>query len=224
MATTRTDLRLRIGGPGYCGDLVGNSIAEVHMTYMPDDKNDAINDAIRLADWRFPRHITNENFICSPGTYVYAIASASVSPAIDRFKKIDKLEYAGVSASAGFQPFNRSWYDVRDENGTLKLQLNKIPSVITSVSTRALRITYQARPSVLLGDASTLDPDDDTFTNFICARAAGLLFERAVDKAPDNEKALLENNAIRFHNEANQLAAPVGTVLAPAPKKGGKVA
>lgn len=211
MATNRKDLRIRLGGPGYCGDLVGDSTNEVHAAFPPDDKNDAINDAVRLSDWRFPRRLTHEGFFITSGNYTYPISSASVSPAIDRVAGIDALEYNSGASTAGWQRFDPNWWFVRDENGTLKLQLNRLPMTSTT-----LRIIYRARPLTLTADTSTLDPDDTTFTNFICAKAAGLLFERLSGKIQDNESVKWANEAVRYHNEANAIAAPPGM----APPKG----
>jgi hypothetical protein len=177
MATTRKDLRLRIGGPGYCGDLVGDSTNEIHAAFPPDDKNDAINDAILLSHNKWLRHIENEALTIVVDTYRYRIDNLTVP--VDRTLGIDDVWYH-ESGEAEYYRVDPNTWSVADSAGMLYLEFDTEGLPATGCIPR---LHYRARPSTLSADTSTLTPDETTFSDFICAKATGLLFQQKVNLA-----------------------------------------
>ncbi len=173
--TTRKDLRQRIGGIGFCGDMTGDANYEDHRIFSIPDKNNAINEAMRQSGLRWARRVEDTSLTLAATTFTYALANLTVT--VDRFRGLDEVLYntGGTGTGTPFQALDKKWWKVRDANGTLTLQLSYVPVA------GGLRLVYRVAPSVFTADSSTggtLDPDDVDFANYICLRATAMLFDR----------------------------------------------
>lgn len=269
MTTTRRDLRQRIGGVGYCGDMftstaTGGSTStlidtthtepddvfnyaeivildgtaagdyrtvsswvnstsiytpdrnftstgpaaadtyELHRVFSATQKNAAISQAILDAKWHWARRNEDESITMVSGTYTYSLAA--VTPAIDRYKGIDRLLYNTGATLTGYpyEEIDKDFWRVRDDNGTLTLQfLIDVPN-----PGRVLRLEYRIRPSVLTDDTTALDPDIEEFSEWICARATALLWR---DKSLRSSEVQARDEALQksalFQQQAERIMA-----------------
>lgn len=168
--TTRKDLRIRLGGFGFVGDFVGDSVNEVHTLFPPLDKNDAINEAITQSQERWMRHVEDESVTVSTDTYRYALGGLSTS--VDRTLGLDDIWQHTSGDSDWYRVDPNAWH-IADAAGSLYLEFDVkgLPA-----NSQILRLQYRAYPPTLSADTSTLAPDETAFADFICAKAAALLF------------------------------------------------
>ncbi len=168
---TRLDIRLRVAGVGYCNDFTGDDTMEVHRVFPREDKNVAINEAIRSAGATWMIRLEDEAITVSSSTYTYALTALAV--AVDPVFGIDALLYDTDSSSTGF-PFKEipnSFYQVRENLGVPTLQFLREPPINNQV----VRVVYRVRPGILTTEASGLTPDDQTFCDYVAAKATALL-------------------------------------------------
>lgn len=176
-----------------------NSIAsdveyEAHSIFSADDKNEAINEAILSAELRWPNYTENSSLTMTTGTFEYSLAS--FNPAIERLFGIDEILYQETAGKPYVHLDNR-WWKVRDNGGTLTLVLHKIP-----VNGANMRVRYRARPNILNSDSDVLDVESKTFYNYICLKAASILFGNRALKNPDSHWAF---NANLFNQMAQNI-------------------
>ncbi len=207
MSTTRKDIRQRIGGVEFCGDMLGDSAYEEHQIWSILDKNNAINAAVLASGMRFPRVIQNTSLTLTASTYTYALANLTV--AVDRFWGIDKIEYDSGSTETGYPYIElpREEWGILDNNATLTLQLLDLPT-----TGETIRLTYRARPAVFTADSSTggvLDPDQQDFYNYICYKATSMLFMK---KSAETE--LDKTDRVYWKTRADEMNRQAEWVLA----------
>lgn len=192
---------------------------EIHRVFAADDKDDAISEAIRESDRRFCRIIEDTSVSLSTNTWGYSISSLAIP--IDRLHGIDRVEYAlgGSGTLPPFQTLKPDWWNIRDNNGVLTLQLGRLPQSIQLPC--VARLTYRVRPSTLTSDTSALDPDDTAFVEYICMTAAGLLFNRKAQLGDEREGEANEEEAMEFQTRAERWLQPTGAlpIMSPVKKK-----
>lgn len=108
-------------------------------------------------------------------------ASIGVCPDMDRYKRIDHIYYdTGLSGTGPpWSLWDDDYWEVRDDNGQVFLQLNTYPPQVN----KHARLIYRARPAQLSADTGTLDPDVEPFAAYVCARATAILCQlRSIDE------------------------------------------
>ncbi len=160
---------------------------EVHRLFTFERKNTAINEAIRLAKWRWARRIEDTTLTMTAGTYLYALSSLVVP--VSRFQGVDEVMYDSGATGTGapYETLDKRWWEIRDSNAALYLQIKKITS-----PAHIMRLVYKAQPGELSSDTDVLDPDVHEFYDFVCFKATALLFEERIinDDQPDKWRAL----------------------------------
>ncbi len=150
-----------------------NTTFEVHRLFSPTQKHEAIKAAIRQSKTRWARPVEDETITMLDNTYIYSLANTTV--AVDPVWLIDRVLYDTGDTTTGypFEELPASQWEVRDVNGVLTLQLyGEVPN-----SGYKFRLVYRARPVALTDDTTGLNPDIEAFAEFICAKAAQMLFE-----------------------------------------------
>jgi hypothetical protein len=154
---------------------------EVHRKWHPYDKNNAINEAIRAGGTRWTRYIENTTLTLATNTYTYSLASLAVQ--VDPILELDAVQYDTGASGTGtpYGGIDVSYQLVRNNAGTLTLQL------MTEVPRNAatLRLTYRVRPSQLAADSDLLAPQDEAFYNYVCYKAAAILFRARSQNEPE---------------------------------------
>ncbi len=204
--TTRKDLRQRIGSVGYCADMLGDSVYERHRIFSILDKNNAINEAMRLSGLRWARRVEDTSLTLAATTFTYALANLTVT--VDRFRGLDEVLYNTGATGTGppYQALSKDFWYVRDANATLTLQLTYLP-----VTTGTLRLVYRVAPSAFTADSSTggtLDPDDVNFADYICLKATALLFDKQAIRDEKNRN-YWAGQAQMFHQRADAISYQV---------------
>lgn len=147
---------------------------EIHRIFGVSEKNDAINEALRQAKFRFPRYIENTSLTLASTTYTYSLASLTVE--VDQYEGIDVVEYDNDNAGTGYSwtPLSPEDWRIVYPSGVQTLQLLIDPPIIGN----SLRLKYRARPALFTADTSTggeLNPDHPGLAAFVCAKASELL-------------------------------------------------
>lgn len=182
---------------------------ELHRLFSYSDKNNAINSAIRAAGTRWVRNVIDSVVITlDASTYRYDLDDLT-DP--DPILSIDRIEYQDGSSDEPFVEIPPSYWRIEqdDVNGKFFLQFNADTPIKDNADTR---IYHRVRPSVLSSDSSTLSPFDDSFYNYICAKAAAMLFRARAQVQPDNgweERAnMMEEMAGLFYAQDRPLPKP----------------
>jgi hypothetical protein len=210
----------------FTAQVVANTTYEMHRIYPANGigsglgKNQAINEAIRLAGNLWSEYVEDETLSFLSNTYLYDISALSVP--VDREWLIDKVEYDPNLGLVGYEwrgIDDDLWY-VRNISGTLKLQFREqftIPAVGWKI-----RLTYRKRPPVLASDSATLTPNSDSFFHWVCFKATELLFRDYARTRNEDAKGILYQQADAMQTEANRYVEnqaqerPKGKVILPA--------
>ncbi len=80
---------------------------EVHRTFSAMDKNNAINQAILDAKWRWPRNLMAETIPMAANTYRYALANTTLTNSITSSTVPGNGETITVGSTANFPPGGR---------------------------------------------------------------------------------------------------------------------
>jgi hypothetical protein len=154
---------------------------EVHRLSHPHEVNNSINEAIRAAGTRWTRQVEDESLELDSTTYTYSLDSLAVQ--VDPLLELDRVMYDTGLTGTGY-PFvdiSTSFRVVRNDVGALTLQfLGTIPR-----DGADLRLIYRVRPAQLSADTDLLAPQDESFYNFVCAKAASIEFRKRALNAPD---------------------------------------
>jgi hypothetical protein len=172
---------------------------ELHRLWSADEKDKAINEAIRLAGVRFPRRIEDSSLSLSNGVYTYSLDNLTVP--VDPEIGIDQIEYdSGIVTGTGvpYSLFEDDYWHIRNNDGTLTLQLDALPRLKATT----MRLTYRVRPSDLNADTDVLKPDVINFANFICAKATAILFDKMALKAGQDAREHWQVEAQKMHQLA----------------------
>jgi hypothetical protein len=170
---------------------------EIHRMFSADDKDAALNQAIRDGGKYWWRVVQDTSLTLASNTYSYSLATLAVP--VNRNIGLIDVEYLADDVYTIYERVNPDTWHIRDNNGTLYLEFDDdaLPD-----EDATLRLTYKARPAVLSTDSSTLDPDLDEFATFICARAAGYLFQKQSDMGGESTRDHWQQRA----NQMQQLA------------------
>jgi hypothetical protein len=158
---------------------------EVHRFAHPHDKNNAVNEAIRAAAKRWTRKIEDASLSLDSDTFTYSLASLAVE--VDPSLGIDDVLFDTGATGTGFpyQDIHPSFRLMRNNAGVLTLQiLSTIPR-----DAATLRLLYRVRPAQLQSDTDLLLPQDESFYNYVAAKATAILFRQRALSEPESAYA-----------------------------------
>lgn len=154
---------------------------EAHRLFRYAEKNDAINAAIRAAAYRWTRRVENESITLDTDTFTYSLGSLSVP--LDPTLGLDAVLYDTNISGTGY-PFRNvspSYWEVRWSANTPTLQFLTTPPIDNELA----RLIYRVRPSQLSSNSDNLTPDDESFYNYVCAKATAILFRGRALREPN---------------------------------------
>lgn len=156
---------------------------EVHREFSYPNKNDAINAAIRSGQTRWTQRVEDTSLTLDDQTYTYSLAA--LTGTLDPVLGIDAVMYDTNTTGTGY-PYNvihPSFYEVRWSGSTPTLQFLIDPPI----DNETLRLVYRRRPAQLSSDSDTLTPDDESFYNYVCAKATAILFRERAMREPESD-------------------------------------
>lgn len=156
---------------------------EVHRESHPHEKNNAINEAIRAGGQRWTRKIEDASLTLDSDTYTYSLDTLAVE--VDPSLGIDDVLFdTGVTGTGyPYGSVHPSFQLVRNNAGTLTLQfLDAIPR-----DAATMRLIYRVRPAQLQSDTDLLLPQDESFYNYVCAKATAILFRARAMREPESD-------------------------------------
>lgn len=156
---------------------------EAHRIFHPYDKNNAINEAIRAGGSRWCRYIEDATITLDNTTYLYDLDTLAVQ--VDPILGIDRVMYDTGESGTWFPyaDITTSFRVIRNNVGGLDLQfLDTIPR-----DAATLRLLYRVRPAQLTADADLLAPQDESFYNYVVAKAAAILFRERAGVSPESD-------------------------------------
>lgn len=158
---------------------------EVHREFRYADKNDAINAAIRASGFRWCQRIEDTSLTLDIDTYTYSLGSLA-SP-LNPELGLDEVLYDTNITGTGYpyEIISPSFWEVRWSGATPTLQFLERPPI----DNETVRLVYRIRPSQLSTDASTLTPDDESFYQYVCAKATAILFRGRALNEPESDWA-----------------------------------
>lgn len=182
---------------------------ELHRVFSADDKDDAINNAILEAKARWPRIIEDASILMVANQYAYALGTLAVP--LDPIALLDLVEWDPGLSGTGY-PWNKfdddEYYIRKSEVSgavTLTLQLRRYPPY----AGKAIRLTYRVRPSTFTNDTAALNPDEEGFAAYLCAKATAMLAEKRANLASEGASRNEHWSAMaaRFQQKAEQIMA-----------------
>ena len=171
---------------------------ELHRQFSAEDKNDAINEAIRFAGRYWWKIVENESLTLVADTYDYSCASFTI-PIDVSLGIVDVYWQDDITQDTWTRVSPMTW-DLRNINGVLKLHLTELPS-----DTDKLRVIYKTRPLVLATDAATLAPDYEPFANYVCSKATAFLFQKRANLGEQGNTQHWQAMANQYHQQAEIL-------------------
>lgn len=173
---------------------------ELHRVFPADEKDAALNEALRVAGTRWSDLQEDESLTLASNTYTYALAS--LSSLVDPDLGIEKVEYDTGASGTGtpWEAIDDDYWSLRNHGGVLTLQLAEIPRVGAK-----LRLTYRVRPSVFSADTGAggvLTPDTQALQNYVCYCAAAFLYDDAARSAEQGQREFFQTEAAKFHQMA----------------------
>lgn len=176
---------------------------ELHRVFAADDKDDAINNAILEAKTRWPRIIEDTSIVMAANTYSYSLGALTVP--LDPIVLLDLVEWDPGLSGTGYPwvKFDDDEYYIRKNDTAITLQLRRYPPY----AGKAIRLTYRVRPSTFANDTTALNPDEEGFAAYICAKATAMLAEKRSNLASEGgvRKEHWLTMAERFNAKAEQI-------------------
>jgi hypothetical protein len=154
---------------------------ELHRLNTYTEKNAAINAAIFSAGKRWTQLVVDASITLDSTIYTYSLGSLATP--MDPELMLDDIYYDTGASPTGY-PYAKispSFYTIRYSGDTPTLQFLDFPPI----NNKTLRLIYRVRPAQLATDAAVLEPVDDAFYNYVCAKSTAILFRARALNAPN---------------------------------------